>query len=79
MTKIKSTVSKIGCLLFIVCMVACKNKNTIRQPLSCYAPGNSGILKIDSLLNNIPVSKDTSHNGMVWIKGGDFIMGAGAA
>lgn len=48
----------------------------MKDILHCYAPGNSGILQIDSLLKNIPQRSDTSHINMVWIDGGEFMMGA---
>lgn len=46
--------------------------------LHCYAPGKSGLMQIDSLLQHIAVRSDTSHREMAWIPAGDFQMGAGS-
>lgn len=64
----------IGLLFFIA---ACNQKEEAKIVLHCYAPGRSGMMQIDTLLQHIPLRKDTTHEGMVWIPSGQFLMGAG--
>jgi formylglycine-generating enzyme len=62
-------------LLFFGCNTPSKKSNIVE----CFTPQNSGIIQIDSVLSKIKVRKDTSHEGMLHIPEGSFIMGATAS
>lgn len=56
----------------------CNNEEKEQVALHCYAPGNSGVMQIDSALLKISMRPDTSHEGMKFIPAGEFSMGASA-
>jgi formylglycine-generating enzyme len=58
-------------------LLSCNETSALKGIVPCYAPGNTGLMQIDDLLKSIPVRPDTSRNGMVWVQGGSFLMGAG--
>jgi formylglycine-generating enzyme len=59
-----------------VFLFSCNQPTNNKEIIHCYTPSNSGIIQIDSMLKAIPQRKDTSHTDMVWIDGGEFMMGA---
>lgn len=66
------------CFLLLFLLAACQQKpKEEKTAVHCYAPGQSGMMQIDTLLQRIPLRSDTSHQNMVWIPAGEFMMGAG--
>jgi formylglycine-generating enzyme len=62
----------------LLLLFSCQSKKeTTPTPLHCYTPTNSGLPFIDSQLQAIVMRMDTSRNGMVWVNGGTYKMGAG--
>jgi sulfatase modifying factor 1 len=57
-------------------LIACQSKQEAPVAQHCYAPGQSGVMEIDTVLKNIPQRSDTSHKDMTWIPVGHFMMGA---
>lgn len=64
-------------VVLLIFLASCQQQEEKKEVLHCYAPGRSGLMQIDTLLQNIPMRSDTSHRGMVWVPAGDFNMGAG--
>lgn len=64
-------------MLFLFWLTGCQPNEEAKQVLHCYAPGRSGLLQVDTSLQRVPVRSDTSHQQMVWIPAGRFVMGAG--
>lgn len=62
--------------VFSFLIAACNETKKESVAVRCYAPGNSGLREVDTTLAQIKMRQDTSGVGMVWIPGGDFLMGS---
>jgi formylglycine-generating enzyme len=58
----------------LLMLFGCSDKP--HEIVRCFAPGNAGVADVDTTLQHIAMRSDTSQEGMVWIPGGVFKMGA---
>lgn len=77
--KFYNPVQWVICLVVFLLANGCNQQSGEEEKvaLHCYAPGRSGLIQIDTLLQQIPVRLDTSRKDMAYIPAGAFMMGAG--
>ena len=66
-----------GWLIIFVLIAGCAQKKEEEKIAAhCYPQKATGAMQIDTMLQKIPMRKDTSHEAMAWVPAGQFLMGA---